>query len=134
MSALGRGFQNSSQPSWTCWLDGNYFSSNNVSWIRPVLNVNTIEMCSFTDIVPKATPSNFTVVASGTTETPFLFDYIQYVPDARTILDNATVAVDGFDPQIEYFSGWSITPYIGLMGTSVQGSHLIFDFVGAPCL
>ena len=38
--------------------------------------------------------------------------------------------VDAFDDQIEYSSGWSSAGEIG-MQTSVQGSFLNFDFVGA---
>ena len=77
-------------------------------------------------------PSNLTVVASGTKDSPFLFDYIQYVPDASTILDNATEVVDAFDSQIKYNSGWNKLGTTG-MQTSVQGASMTFDFVGA-CL
>ena len=80
-------------------------------------------------ILPKATPSNLTVKASGTTDKPFLFDRIQYEPDASVILDNATVVVNAFDDQIAY-TGWSPLSDMG-METSVQGSSLTFDFIGA---
>ena len=117
----------STLPSWTCYLDGNSFPSNNISQI---LNLNNVEICSLSGISPGATYSNLTVVASGTVDLPFLFDHIEYEPDASVILDNATIVVDAFDGDIEYSSGWT-TP--GEFGgeTSVQGSSLNFDFVGA---
>ena len=114
-------------PSWTCYLDGNAFPSNNIS---SNVNLNNVEICSSNGFAPKDTPRNLAVVASGTVDTPFLFDHIQYEPDASVILDNATVVVDAFDDQIEYSSGWSSAGEIG-METSVQGSFLNFDFVGA---
>ena len=116
-------------PSWTCYLDGNIFPSNNIS---DFLNLNNVEICSLSGIVraPQATFSNLTVVASGTTGSPFLFDRIQYEPDATVILDNATVVVDAFDGHINYSSGWTTPGQLG-WETSVQNSTLNFDFVGA---
>jgi hypothetical protein len=114
-------------PSWTCYLDGNAFPSKNISLN---VNLNNVEICSSSGLAPKDTPRYLTVVASGTVDSPFMFDHIQYEPDASAILDNATVVVDAFDGQIEYSSGWSSAGEIG-METSVQGSYLIFDFVGA---
>ena len=118
-------------PSFTCYLDGNLFPSNNIS---QVLNfkLNNVEICSLSGIVraANATSSNLTVVASGTTSSPFLFDHIQYEPDATVILDNATIVVDAFDGQIGYSSGWT-TPGEYDCETSVQNSSLNFDFVGA---
>jgi hypothetical protein len=70
-----------------------------------------------------------TVGASGTIDTPFLFDFIHYIPDANTILDNATMVVDASDPQIGYSASWS-TPNTSAV-TSLPGSFLNFDFVGA---
>ena len=126
VSVLGSS-QASSQPSWDCWLDGNKLISNSIS-----LNLNNVELCSLPDISPNVAPShNLTVVASGTTNTPFLFDRIEYILDASVILDNATVVVDRSDPHIGY-SGWSTSPIgIGIMATSVPGSYLVFDFIGA---
>jgi len=114
-------------PSWTCYLDGNAFPSNNIS-----LNVhlNNVEICSSNGFVLKDTPRYLTVVASGTIDNPFLFDHIKYEPDASVILDNKTVVVDAFDDHIGYSSGWSSAGGIG-METSVLGSSLNFDFVGA---
>ena len=79
------------------------------------------------------TPTNLTVVASGTSDGPFLFDYIKYVPDATVLLDNATVVVDAYDDQIHYSEGW--TPYesIGLEASGKEAS-LTFDFIGALLL
>ena len=114
-------------PSWTCYLDGNAFPSNNISLS---VNLNNVEICSSNGFALKDTPRNLAVVASGTVDSPFMFDHIQYEPDASVILDNATVVVDAFDDQIEYSSGWSSAGEIG-METSVQGSFLNFDFVGA---
>ena len=116
-------------PSWACYLDGNQFPSNDVS---QSLGLNNVELCSLNIDPWKATPSNLTVAASGTTDSPFLFDRIEYVPDTSVILDNATVVVDAFYDQINY-TGWSRFGQIG-METSVQGSSLFFDFVGAFCL
>jgi hypothetical protein len=46
-------------------------------------------------------------------------------------MDNATVVVDAFDTQIELQQvGWSTLGSIGVE-TSVQGSYLNFNFVGA---
>ena len=59
-----------------------------------------------------------------------MLDHIQYEPDASVILDNVTIVVDAFDDNIEYSCGWSSAGEIG-METSVQGSYLKFDFVGA---
>jgi hypothetical protein len=114
--------------SWTCYLDGNVFPSNDISQF---LNLNNVEICSLSGIVraPEATSSNLTVVASGTTGNPFLFDHIQYAPDATVVLDNATILVDAFDGHIGYSSGWTTPGEIGWQ-TSVQGSSLNFDFVG----
>ena len=125
MAVIGS-FLASELPSWTCLLDGN----NTISNIPLTIDLNNAEICSFNDILPKATPSNLTVTASGTTQNPFLFDRIQYEPDDSVILDNATVVVDAFDDQINY-TGWS--RFGGTLGmeTSVQGCSLIFDFVGA---
>ena len=95
-------FLSSTLPSWTCLIDG----------------------------YTKPTPSNLTVVASGTKDSPFLFDYIQYVPVASTILDNATVVVDAFDSQIQYDSGWNNLGTTG-MQMSVQDASMTCDFVGA---
>ena len=119
-----------SLPSWTCYLDGNaLISTPNVVTLG---NVTYAPFCLLKDIVPKATPSNLTVVASGTADYPFLFDYIEYEPDATSILDNATVIVPALDDQsqIEYSSGWSMVDGV-VMETSVPGSSLSFDFVGA---
>jgi len=115
-------------PSVTCYLNGNTLISNNIS----LIHLNNADFCSLSGIVPKATPSNLTVVASGTTDNPFLFDRVQYELDARAILDNATVVVDALDAQkpIEYSSGWSMVDEV-VMETSVPGSSLNFDFVGA---
>ena len=116
-------------PSWTCYLDGNGFGPNNIS---DFLNLNNVEICSLSGIVraPQATFSNLTVVASGTTGSLFLFDRIQYEPDATVILDDATVVVDAFDGHINYSSGWTTPGQFGYE-TSVQNSTLNFDFVGA---
>ena len=64
---------------------------------------------------------------SGTTDNPFLFDFISYVPDASTILDNATVWVDASDSQ--YDSRWNMSDHQA--DTSVQGASMTFGFVGA---
>ena len=125
VSVMGS-FLASTLPSVTCYLDGNVFPLNNIS----LLHLNSVPFCSLEGIVPKATPSNLTVVASGTTDNPFLFDRIQYEPDASVILDNATVVVDAFDNQIQYGSGWNKLGIIG-METSVQGASITFDFIGA---
>ena len=73
-----------------------------------------------------------TVLASGSTDMPFLLDNIQYAPVASTILDIATVLVDAFDTQIKYLndSGEWITSG-AQVETSVQGASMIFDFIGA---
>jgi hypothetical protein len=122
----------SSPPSWICYLDGNIVPSDGMVSINTTLN--DVVFFSLYDIVPKATPSNLTVVASGTADYPFLFDLVQYEPDASVILDNATVVVNPTDGHIAYSSGWSITGWVNgvsVQGTSVQGSFLNFDFVGA---
>ena len=125
MAVVGS-FQASELPSWTCYLDGHNLINN----IPLNIDLNNVEICSLNGILPNATPSNLTVKASGTTDNPFLFDRIQYEPDARVILDNATVVVDAFDDKIEYSSGWTTPGEIGWQ-TSVQGSSLNFNFVGA---
>ena len=82
------------------------------------------------NILPSPTPShNLTVVASDTTNIPFLFDFIQYVPDASVMLDNATIVVNGSDPQIQH-PGWRTVREIGV-ATLVPGTSLTFDFIGA---
>jgi len=101
-----------------------------MSQVDPIYGLNNVEICSWHGIAPKATPRNLTVVASGMTDNLFLFDHIQYAPDASTILDNATVVVDAFDDQIGYYSGWSPYGDFGLW-TSVQGALLTLDFVGS---
>ena len=98
MSVIGS--LNSTLPpsSWTCFIDGYPLISNNIS--------NTSEICSLSNIVIKttSTPSNLTLLASGTTKVSFLLDYIQYAPVASTVLDNATVLVDAFDTEIQYLN------------------------------
>ena len=126
MAVIGS-FHASKLPSWTCYLDGTAFPSNNISLN---VNLNNVEICSSSGFAPKDTPKHLAVVALGTVDSPFMFDHIQYEPDARAILDNATVVVDAFDDHIKYSSGWSSAGEIG-METSVQGSFLNFDFVGA---
>jgi len=118
-------FLASTPPSVTCYLDGILFFSNNIS----LSHLNNVNFCSLNGIFPSATPSKLTVKASGTTGNPFLFDRIQYEPGASVVLDNATVVVDASDGKIGY-SGWSTLDGLDL-GTSVQGSYLIFDFIGA---
>jgi len=123
-------FQNSTLPSWTCFINGKAVISANA-----FINLNYVEICSSSvnDVASKTTPTNLTVVASGTSDNPFLFDHIQYVPDASTILDNATVVVDAYDDQIHYSQEW--TPYksIGLEASAKEAS-LTFDFIGALLL
>jgi len=81
------------------------------------------------NIETTTTPSNLTVEASGTSDNPFLFDRIQYAPDASVVLDNATVVVDAFDDQIQYSPGWSTDGSISKQ-TSETTSFLNFEFVG----
>jgi hypothetical protein len=119
-------FLTSTLPTWSCFIDGFALISNNISQV----NLNNVEICSLQNIVTKTTPSNLTVVALGTTSSPFLLDHIQYAPDDNTILDNATVVVDAFDSQIQYDSGWNKLGTTGVE-TSVQGASMTFDFVGA---
>ena len=117
-------FPSSGRPSWTCFIDGNPVISEG----HDGPGENNVILCSS---LPSATASNLTVVASGTPDTPFLFDRIQYTPDASFSLDNATVVVSASDPQIQEDSGWTkFGPGLGIE-TSVQGSSLSFDFVGA---
>lgn len=117
---------------WICYLDGNSIPSNNISGTS---NLNNVEICSLSGIVRArgAKVTNLTVVASSNGNS-FLFDRIQYEPDATVtgILDNATIVVDAFDGDIRYSSGWTAVGDAGDgLGTSVQNSFLNFDFVGA---
>jgi hypothetical protein len=84
-------------PSWTCYLDGHSLINN-----IPPNDLNNVEICSLTDILPKATPNNLTVQVSGTTDNP---DRTQYEPDDSIVPDNATVVVGAIDDQIGYH-GW----------------------------
>ena len=129
VGVIGSLAPNSFLPPWTCYLDGNLFPSNDTS---NMLGLNNVEFCSLSGVVrpPSATSSNLTVVASGTTDNPFLFDHIQYEPDATVILDNVTILVDAFDGDIGYSGGWTTRNPFGFE-TSVQNSSLNFDFVGA---
>ena len=125
--------QNSTlQASCTCFLDGNPLPSASI-----LLDLNNVEICSVKDIASKTTPSNLTVVASaGVGDGAFLFDRIQYTPDASVLLDNATVVVDAFDDQIHYSSDGWIT-YQSDLGWQTSGLEnapsLTFDFIGALC-
>ena len=121
MSVIGS-FLSSTLPSWTCFLDGNELISNTISQVDP----NNVEICSSKNIVAKKTPSDLTVVANS----PFLLDRIQYAPDSKTTLDDATLVVDAFDSKIKYDSEWNTFGTTG-MQTSVQGASMTFDFVGA---
>ena len=78
-------------PFWTCLLNGNTYNSTAGPFIFDLGAVNTTVLCQFQNIT--TSPSNLTVVASGTTSTPFLFSHIEYAPAASTILNNATVAI-----------------------------------------
>ena len=117
-----------STPSWSCFINGFAISSS----ITPGINRNNWELCALQNISTTA-PTNLTVTASGSTDTPFLLDRIEYIPTASVILDNATVLVPGNDTQIQYDSGWSNFRDIGRQ-TSVNGSTMTFDFIGAPRL
>jgi len=81
------------------------------------------------NIASKTTPTNLTVVASGTTDNSFLFDHIRYTPDASVLLDNATVVVDAYDDQIHYSSQWQ--PYADIGMETTGKASLTFDFIGA---
>lgn len=130
MSVIGS-FPNiraSTPPSWSCFLNGFALSS----FATPGINRNNWELCSLKNIsTTKA--NNLTVTASGSTGTPFFLDRIEYIPAASVILDNATVLVQEDDTQIQYDSGWSNFRDIGRQ-TSVNGSTMTFDFIGAPRL
>ena len=113
--------------SWTCYINGNRDTSP---------SNNNVEICSLSNIVDNnTTPVNLTVQALGTSQMPFLLDYIQYAP-IGSIPDNATVLVDAFDTQIKYRdasggndSGWVVSG--DQVETTLQGASMIFDFVGA---
>ena len=100
-----------------------------------VSGLSNVEICSLTGIVraPNVASSNLTVViTSDTTDNPFLFDHIQYEPDATVILDNVTILVDAGDAKILYSSGWTEASESGIgFQTSIPNSFLTFDFVGA---
>jgi len=119
-------FLNSPPPSWTCFIDGNALVPG--GFPSPSL-LNGAQICSFYNIhnTPTTRPFNLTVVASGTSDNPFLFDRIEYTPDASVPLDNATVKVDSSYDQIHYSSGWSTN---SPKRTSEKGSSLTFDFIG----
>jgi hypothetical protein len=123
------GSLNSTRPSWTCYVDGQAF-------LKSASNTNTasnnVEICTLSGIVVGTTPSNLTVVASGTTDNPFLLDYIQYTPLASDILQdtNATILVNVLDSQIQYDSNWNKSE--GQVETSVNGASMTFDFIGGP--
>ena len=97
---------------------------------------NNVYFCGQSQIETHRAPNQLTVIASGTFDNPFLFDYIRYTPVANTIFDNATVMVQPFDSQIQYNSGgWTIntsaTP--GFVETWVQNAlnpSMTFDFIG----
>ena len=122
-------------PFWTCLLNGNTYNSTAGPFIFDLGAVNTTVLCQFQNIT--TSPSNLTVVASGTTGTPFLFSHIEYAPAASTILNNATVAIFPLDRQIQYGSGWNkLDPndYQVETSTQLEGATMAFDFVGArPC-
>ena len=130
MSVVGS-FPPSGKPSWTCFLDGKPLISDENDDGRGQNNVVLCLSNNTLPSAPSATPSNLTVVASGTPDTPFLFDHIQYTPDASVILDNATVVVNATDPQIFENSGWKAFSLDLGLKTSVPGSSLVFDFIGA---
>lgn len=94
----------------------------------PGINRNNWKLCTLQNI-STTTPTNLTVTASGSTDSPFLLDRIEYIPAANVILDNATVLVPANDSQIQYDSGWSNFRDIGRQ-TSVNGSTMTFDFIG----
>ena len=119
-------YQVSTSPSWTCFIDGNALISDQF----PAGPGGGERICWLQNIVNKTTPSNLTVVASGTNDSPFLFDRIEYIPDASVNLGNATVVVNAYDDQIHYDSGWKNLAGVG-METSVLGASMTFDFVGA---
>jgi hypothetical protein len=130
MSVIGSfpNIQASTAPSWSCFINGFAISSTTI----PGINRNNWELCALQNI-STTTPTNLTVTASGSTDTPFLLDRIEYTPIASVILDNATVLVPGNDTQVQYDSGWSNFRDLGRQ-TSVNGSTMTFDFIGAPRL
>ena len=109
---------NSSQPSWTCYIDGNLLVPENITNSPS----NDVEICTLPNIT-KTTPSNLTVTAVD-----ILLDYIQYAPVASTIIHDATWLVDAFDSQIQYDSEWNKSG--SQAETLVQGASMTFDFVG----
>jgi hypothetical protein len=114
----------STVPTWSCYINGFALIPSNISDV----NRSNWDFCALQNI-STATPSNLTVIASGTSDSPFQFDRIEYIPDASVILDNATILVDANDTQIKYDSGWSDFRGIG-METSVNGSTMTLDFIG----
>ena len=119
---------NSTKTSWTCFIDGNEmqnFNLSNANYSLPICDTSNL------NVTTKTTPRNLTVVASGTTDNPFLFDFILYIPDASTILDNATVTVFPDDSQIQYDSSWNTSDATDHVQTSAKGASMTFDFVGA---
>ena len=114
---------NSTQLSWTCFIDGVALQN-----IPPSSYFIDVEICA-SNVTMETTPNNLTVVVSGTIDNPFLFNFIEYISDTSTILDNSTVLVSASDRQIQYDSGWDLSE--GQAETSVQGASMTFDFVGA---
>ena len=127
MSVIGHSNSTLPPSQWSCYIDGTRLNS---------FDPNNVEICSSSQIIINRPVVNLTVLVSGTTDMPFLLDYIQYAPVASSIPDNATVLVDAFDTQITYRdnsgrndSGWIISG--DQVETSMGYASMIFDFVGA---
>ncbi|KAF8972207.1 hypothetical protein BDZ97DRAFT_1016956 [Flammula alnicola] len=69
-----------------------------------------------------------TVNVTASRQRTFLFDFIQYVPFAKTALDQVVLSIDYTDPQLQYGPGWSQT-FPGIL-TRQPNSTFGFDFKG----
>lgn len=73
-------------------------------------------------------PHVITVKATVSNQQTFWFDYIQYLPSPSMSLAPVSLAIYGWDPQLQYGTGWSPI-YLGNM-TEQTGSNFSFEFNG----
>ncbi|KAF9527584.1 hypothetical protein CPB83DRAFT_815375 [Crepidotus variabilis] len=68
-------------------------------------------------------------INSGSLNQTFLFDWIQYAPSLNASMENQTVYIENFDPDIVYGSGWA---GLGMWYsfTSNPNATLDFEFTG----
>lgn len=108
-------------PQWSCFVDGQPIDQSS----NETVGNGQLELCSKANVLDGM--HKLVVNVSATEDTPFWFDYIEYLPSAGSL--NQTDAVYGWDdPMIECDSTWDKKKDWTM--TTTTGSMMSFDFNG----